>query len=153
MVAPNRHGVQPGRAFPLEQQAVGVVEMAGLGEGVRDVGRARESGLLAIVTLVHQLGEPLSCGRLGHFIEQSEDDRERIHGGAVRCHLTATGDLVVVERLACALYQSGEVGGVGGQPESWRVRTSLVSPSARSETSRRASRIACVARSGSSASV
>ena len=48
---PHRDRVEPGRAFRLQQQPVGVVKVAGLGQGMGDERCARESGPDVVATL------------------------------------------------------------------------------------------------------
>ena len=56
-------GVEPRRAFRLQQQAIGLIEVAGRGQRVENVRSAGEAGLDVVAALTHELASrfPDSC--------------------------------------------------------------------------------------------
>ena len=95
--------VQPRRALGLQQQALGGVEVSGVGERVGDERRADEAGRDAVAALAHELGEAARRARAARGIRhQVEPQRERVGRRRVVHHAAGGRHVLGDERGACA---------------------------------------------------
>ena len=110
-------GVEPGRALTLEQQAIGLIEVAGRGQRVENVRSAGEAGLDVVAALSDELRKSLPGQLCCLHVEQTKDDRQRVHRFGITVDRAVIVNVVLVEGGFRTLCELSEMRGIPTAPK------------------------------------